>query len=289
MQLLMILAQLLGLVALGGYVWLVVRAFKTRIWWGFGVMLLSPVTAVIYSILHWQDAHKPFIVYAAPLSVSLALLLVVFTTWGGWDVVRSADAVRAGIHNEDMSEAEALQFMNDSLDFLAHSNTSDEDQRKIALMRGFVDKAGDGTLDAEAQQAFAEELLDIAADEDMSPARRRQLEQLRRDMEDRAPPSASRADEPAPSPVVTDEPAPPGNSTPRYRHSFVDIELADAGQYVGRAARVTHRDGRVLKGRLMGADGGLLSFEQRYNGGTLAFEYTAAELAGLEVLDRIAY
>ena len=47
------------LIAFVGWVSFLFAAFRTDILWGFGCLLLSPVS-LVYLVLHWQDAKKPF-------------------------------------------------------------------------------------------------------------------------------------------------------------------------------------------------------------------------------------
>jgi len=53
-----------GLISFIGGIWLLVVAFKTSVWWGLGTLLLGPV-GLVFVILHWQDAKKPFLVSLA--------------------------------------------------------------------------------------------------------------------------------------------------------------------------------------------------------------------------------
>jgi hypothetical protein len=48
----------LGIFAIGGLGFLI-AAFRTSVLWGLAVLFITPV-AIIYLILHWQDAKGPF-------------------------------------------------------------------------------------------------------------------------------------------------------------------------------------------------------------------------------------
>jgi hypothetical protein len=48
----------LGIFVIGG-IGLLIAAFRTSILWGLAVLFIAPV-AIIYLILHWQDAKSPF-------------------------------------------------------------------------------------------------------------------------------------------------------------------------------------------------------------------------------------
>ena len=42
-----------------GGIGFLIAAFRTSILWGLAVLLISPV-AIVYLIVHWQDAKGPF-------------------------------------------------------------------------------------------------------------------------------------------------------------------------------------------------------------------------------------
>lgn len=57
---LLILSSVLSLV---GFFWLVIVAFKRSVLWGLLVLLFSPISAIVFSMVNWFDARKAFIVY----------------------------------------------------------------------------------------------------------------------------------------------------------------------------------------------------------------------------------
>jgi len=62
----------LGIFIIGG-IGLLISAFRTSILWGLAVLLIAPV-AILYLIIHWQDAKGPF-----KLQFIGALIVAVFT------------------------------------------------------------------------------------------------------------------------------------------------------------------------------------------------------------------
>lgn len=52
-----------GVISLAGYLWLSMVAFKRSIPWGLLVLLLSPITAIVFALMHWFESRKPFVVY----------------------------------------------------------------------------------------------------------------------------------------------------------------------------------------------------------------------------------
>jgi hypothetical protein len=65
----------IALILIGG-VWLIMEAFDVSLLWGFGCLLVPPVS-LIFVILHWQEAKKPFSLQLAGFGI-LFLSAMVF-------------------------------------------------------------------------------------------------------------------------------------------------------------------------------------------------------------------
>ena len=59
------------------WIWLIVRAFQEKVWWGLASLLLPPL-ALVFALRHAQKAIGPLVVFvlgglvmAAPVSYSL--------------------------------------------------------------------------------------------------------------------------------------------------------------------------------------------------------------------------
>ena len=52
-----------GIVNLIAFIWLVIVGFQRSVVWGILVFLFSPLSALIFAIMHWFDAKKPFLLY----------------------------------------------------------------------------------------------------------------------------------------------------------------------------------------------------------------------------------
>jgi len=57
----MILSLVGGIVALVGFIWLVVVAFKESILWGIGCLLV-PCVSIVFAIMNWDKAKQPFLI-----------------------------------------------------------------------------------------------------------------------------------------------------------------------------------------------------------------------------------
>jgi len=56
----MILSLVGGVIALVGFIWVVILAFKQSILWGLACII--PCVQIIFAIMHWEKARKPFLI-----------------------------------------------------------------------------------------------------------------------------------------------------------------------------------------------------------------------------------
>jgi membrane protein CcdC involved in cytochrome C biogenesis len=76
MQTLGMVAIIIGyVVCLAGGIWFLVEAFRESILWGLGCLLLGPVS-IVFLILHWDVAKRPFFLQLKGLAVILIAVLV---------------------------------------------------------------------------------------------------------------------------------------------------------------------------------------------------------------------
>lgn len=62
-------------VAAGGFLWLVVRAFRTRVWWGLGVLVFAPV-GLAFAAAHRRRAAAPLVVVLLGLAVTASPVVI---------------------------------------------------------------------------------------------------------------------------------------------------------------------------------------------------------------------
>ena len=65
----MILNVVGAVVALAGGIWLLVVAFKESILWGIGCLLV-PCVGLVFAIMHWEKAKKPFLIELAGVALA---------------------------------------------------------------------------------------------------------------------------------------------------------------------------------------------------------------------------
>ncbi|MFK3651381.1 hypothetical protein ACI2IY_23540 [Lysobacter enzymogenes] len=64
-----------ALISLGAGLWLLVLAFQEGIWWGLGSLLLSPVM-LVFVILHWSVAKRPFLINLGGAALMIVGVLI---------------------------------------------------------------------------------------------------------------------------------------------------------------------------------------------------------------------
>jgi hypothetical protein len=288
MSFLLILSQLLGLVAFGALIWLVVRAAHEHVLWAVAVLLLSPIGAVVFAVRHWEAAKRPFQLYIASFVVGLALSVHLFMSWGGGEVLRTSGIVNSGIHDQTLTQQDALAFMRANLDFIENSGVSEEERAKLETMREFLSSAESG-MDEDEQRRLAIKMIEEVDPSTLDEEGRRELERLRQTYS--APAAISAA-----PPLAVDEEA-DADPVPRARRAmpevtvyweYVVIDPGEAAAYVGDEVKVLRRNGTERAGTLIGASQDSLRVERRIHGGTVEFEVSRGDVHSFLVRKRVS-
>ncbi|WP_269526041.1 hypothetical protein [Coraliomargarita parva] len=68
--------DLIGLaIVIIGWIWLLIESFSVSVLWGLGCLLLSPVQ-LIFLIVHWSEAKKPFFMQLSGLALIFVSVVV---------------------------------------------------------------------------------------------------------------------------------------------------------------------------------------------------------------------
>ncbi len=127
---LLALILVLGLVLIGiAWVWLLIRAFRTSVWWGLASLLFGPAL-LVFALSHWKNVKRPatllvvgVVVAAVPFGINLAQQKLVglgphaaqvdgewHITVTGWDrtdyreLLQRPDAVVIQMANPDVTD-----------------------------------------------------------------------------------------------------------------------------------------------------------------------------------------
>jgi hypothetical protein len=244
MQFLAMLMPLLGFVAFIGFVWLVVVAFKNSPMWGVLVLLLSPITAIIFAIKNWEESKKAFLVYIGAGAAWTAIFMM-FVVFIGSSMVQMASEMAEG----EMTEAEAAQVMEQHIERMDDAGLLNEADK--AELKGMLQ---------EAQQP---------EEPDVEPARRAVVTG---GTDEVATPR-----EQAPRTASYEQPAAPTKPVSNWD----TIRMRDVGKYVGEKLRIVTTDGNEFDGRLISENSNELLFERRISAGTLTVHVARSEIRSL--------
>jgi hypothetical protein len=238
--------SLAALVALVSYIWLVVVAFKKSVGWGFAVMLLSPITAIIFAIKNWRKSKKPFLIYITTSTACYAYIGYIFVYLGGLEMMDMAQRMQQG----KFSEQEAVQFMEKTMDRMATSGMlGAQEKKELQEIQGMFQQMKKGTADAKKEEAPP--LAKASAGKvGVTPEKEAEVR------------------------VASAEPTAP---------AYKPIAVAEAGKYVGANIKVVGKDGVVHKGILKEVNPDRLVLETWVYDGTFGFELRSTDIESLQV------
>ena len=251
MNILAQIALLAGLVSCISLLWLVSRAFSKHALWGLAVLLLSPLTAVIFGIKYWRHEKQPFLVYLATFTVAVTLGAYVFTVKGGWDVVRNALHNRQYVSIRIAGENEKMPLLQTSLNTARASSVQRHDDKTPGTRS---DQPGPARS-VPATPATSDASL-VTPDND--------------------------------KPKVTS--ARSIDTKTRYRAAYVTIPPSKADDYIGMTVKVKRLNRPEQDCVLRSVTPTTLGFEQHVRGGgTLSFKYRHTDIEQLRVLVKQSY
>jgi hypothetical protein len=253
MSLLTQIALLAGLIAGSALLWLVGRAFRKHAAWGLAVLLLFPVTAVLFGIRHWREEKGPFLVYLTAFTAAMVIGSYVIGAKGGWNTVKSALRAPQQVFLPAFVGSHNLSFVPASLKTVRKAAAADRASAPLAKQS------------AQAGQP--------------SP--------IRHD-----PPAPRTATASQAVPERTKPAVKSAKSTlplEHYRAAYVPIDPADAAKYLGMTVKVKRLNRPEQDCVLRGISPAGLSFEQHSRGGTFAFKYRATDIEKLRVLVKQEY
>jgi hypothetical protein len=250
MNILPLITQIACIFSLVALLWLTVRAFRKKPAWGFAVMLLSPVSATVFGIKYWDEEKQAFLTYITTFVTAMALAMYLFTSWGGWELVRATYLVHSGIKSRMLTAQDAEFFMKANVSFTEKSGLDVQNEARMQQVRRKL-------LSEEEAKAAREQEVDEATEDDYLDAS-----------------SISRKVE------IEEE---------RYRLVYLPIKVADAKNYVGSTVKVTRKNVPEKEYRLIGAAGRKLEFSQRAGHGSYSFHYNTGDIEKIRVLTKQLY
>jgi hypothetical protein len=239
-------AQVSAIITLVALCWLTLRAFGKHAGWGFAVLLFSPLGAAAFGHRYWKDVKKPLTIYAGAFLVTLLLTLYLFSSWGGWELLRTGMRVQQGMQVNKLASRDASNFLRANL--------------------AFAEKSGLEIRNMPAAEFAREQLISEAletATQAVEPESPEPVEEVPyHDMRKKV---KSRDDS-------------------GYRLDYIRIDVKDAHKFIGATVKVTRRNVVEKEYRLTGASGNRLQFSQRNRSGNYSFSLRHRDIEKLRVL-----
>lgn len=277
----LLLLSVIGLAGLIAFVWLVVVAFREHLGWGFAVLLVSPLAAILFAIMHWREAKIPFIAFMTAGIIQLYLVFGVVRDVGGTEAWELAQQVQRG----ELSEAQASAEFSLRMAERMHRMGAIDDAELEQIRREIEAGPGRAPQDEADIQAMLER---IAAKAGKEPAAAETTDQTAANHGDAAAKAEAAAKEPeltlqehrdivARKQAEADQTLPPVPPLPKR------IDVKQAVDYIGYAMVAVTTDGVRREGVLEAVDDGVLYFTRYLSAGNITFEMRADDIAELEL------
>lgn len=250
MNLIDVAAQASAIVTLIALCWVTIRAFGKHPGWGLAVLLFSPLGALAFGHRYWRQVRRPVTIYIGAFCVTLVLGLYLFSSWGGWELVRTGMRVHQGMQARALASRDASNFLRANLSFADNSGLEIRNMAAAEFARNLVVREA---LQAARQAAEAETAAAAAA-----PAEEVRYHDMRRKVKS-------------------------GDDT-SYRLVYIPIDVSEAHKYIGATVKVTRRNVMEKEYRLAGASGNRLQFAQRNRSGNFSFSFRTSDIEKLRVL-----
>ena len=249
------LTQIMAGITVLALLWLTARAFRINAAWGISVLLFSPLSAAAFGIRHWRHEKFPFLGYLVTFAVTVALLLGMFSAWGGWELIEANRQAKQALKTDTLTHQHADAFKKASHTFARRSGLPYQNEGLILHMQRELErKAEHAQIDAQ-----------VRAMEELQ-AQEEEQEYTLEDLYRRAP-----------------------KQEERFKLTYKNIRIADAHQYIGATVKVTRKNVLEKEYRLSGVTGDSLKFAQKNRNGSFSFAFKKRDIEKLRVLIKEPY
>ncbi|MEJ2360026.1 MAG: hypothetical protein P8Z75_01165 [Gammaproteobacteria bacterium] len=108
MNIYLVLFIVFSVLNLVGFLWLAIVAFKRGVVWGLLVLLLSPITAIVFSLVNWFEARKPFLLYISTFLLSFGTLIFIYSQVG----LGNMQQITEKMHKGELRPDQAFQLVS---------------------------------------------------------------------------------------------------------------------------------------------------------------------------------
>jgi len=162
----LIAALVLFAIAMLSYLWLMVEGFKQHVMWGIGIFFI-PLVSIVFAIMHWQKAKKPFLIY---LLSSILMVVVLFEPMTA--VITESVEITQKVQRGEITEQQGQEMMQQRMMQIFSGNDTvvitDEDlltpeEQRIEGLREELRIKNEAALESQAyaeEQAKKEEVIE---------------------------------------------------------------------------------------------------------------------------------
>jgi hypothetical protein len=281
-----------GVISLVTLFWLGVNAARKSTLWGMLVLLLSPVSAVIYGIKYWQDSRLPFLAYSLSLVSAITLGAYLLHASGTWQVMQTSMHMHQAVLSKDLSGRDALSFTSVRLRDFTQVTPHNRQQRRLQLMHDFVDRYESSFTEADREEINLT-ISRLMYGTTVTGEQKQQLLELQQRVASKQVLANTESNdavaEETPKQGIFEKKSRRQTAKPNHRLEFLPITAREARDYVGKMFMVTRKDGIERQYKLIGTSPGALRFERRIPGGTYSFDYRHQDIEQLRILAQITY
>ncbi len=265
---------LLNLVA---FFWMVIVGFRRHWGWGLAVLLV-PFALLVFAIMYWEDAKKPFLLYLVTTIVLVYQIVSVAANQGAallQDPKQSTDTASSVFGDRsqiDQARAAAAMAMQQIEAMHRAGLIGDEE---LAQLRAEHD-ANMAALGYDSEDTpdldFAEPVDEgDVAGEVAEVSRAQPTESLPPADQEEQPDTVAKISPPAPT-------APKAKPKPRRTGK---IDVSEAHRFIGRQFIVTDKNQRTRLATLSAVSDGKLEFQRRMRTGALTFSVYKNDITNL--------
>lgn len=282
----LILFLAFSLLSFIGFLWLAIVAFKRGVGWGLAVLLLSPITAIVFSLLNWFDARKAFILYISTFLLSFGTLIYIYSEVG----LGTMEQITAKMQRGELQPQQAYQLLNRALQgdhdlFTPPATTAKQPPQSGATTKdGAVTPAAVKPVDGTQMQQVDKTAPEEAASATAKPSTLASAKTAQ------DPPAVSK---PAKKPVAGDT----SGSVPNFNNvqkdplaqtikrssDKVTVSLAKISDYIGRSFLITLKNGTTHRGILRKVSRTRLEMDLKLYGGNFVYRVNKDQIKTIQM------
>ncbi|MBI1422532.1 MAG: hypothetical protein GC149_03625 [Gammaproteobacteria bacterium] len=293
-------------ISLVGYLWLAFTAFKRSVLWGVLVLLLSPITAIVYAMLNWFDARKAFVVFMLGFLGTVGSLVYITGQVG----VGNMQEIATRMHSGKLMPAKAYQLIAKALgpsrpaDLFAEEKApttavAAADAAPMPVSEAELAQTGQKLAAATTTPAVADAVAKPAVNKADAPAPVKQ-EDAAKSAKDATATAEVKQDatktdagkkEEKPEQKVPNlksvQPDPLAQKPKKPEPNTVVVSLAKMPGYTGHYFIITLKTGNERRGLLRKVDENYLILDRKLYGGNLQYKIRKSEIKSIHMLTRL--